>query len=212
MGVAWTSIAAAMRNRARAASSPLSVLKLIGSGHEQDYHQHVGTDEYGLRVEKVGDDENIAERAEYVGIAQTATLHQLHTRQHGQQGDPGIASEKCPVAGINSGEHGGAQENRQPLRRQRHPARRIGDPPARQGGKARQHPGRNARRMGDHDQRQAARNPKGALRRQGPVAGFRIRAHYWLAASSYRASACRHRCRCDSPLSTGMSTPGRQSP
>jgi hypothetical protein len=68
-----------------------------GGGDEHQGHQHDGAGRYGLRIEEVGEDQEIGKENRHDRIAAGARFQQFQREQDSDEGDAGVTSEKRPV-------------------------------------------------------------------------------------------------------------------
>ena len=137
---------------------------------------HYDRSEHRLRVQEVGDDEEIAEESRYRGVTVAARLEQLEPREQRQQDDPRLAPEEGAILDPDAEHRHGGDAYHQPAGRQRRAIERAVEAPAEQAQRKHgQPPGRAQRVRRDHDQERADQPGEIARADEAHFGGKRVR-------------------------------------
>src|SRR5207302_2661766 len=79
---------------------------------------HYDRSEHRLRVQEVGDDEEIAEESRYRGVTVAARLEQLEPGEQREQDDPRLAPEEGAILDPDAEHRHGGDADHQPAGRQ----------------------------------------------------------------------------------------------
>jgi hypothetical protein len=190
-----------------------------GEREQRGAHQPRGRDR--LRVEEVGDDEEVAEEGGERGVAMGARLEQLEPGEQHQQDDAGTAAEERAVLHPDAEHPHRGDAEHQPARRQRRAVERVPEAPREQAQREHGEPPRRAQRVRRGDQHERGDEPGQVARADGAHGGgegVRGRGSHGAqdagldSAALYSASACSAAPLWLSPRPGGISTPGRRRP
>jgi len=153
-----------------------------GGGEERRAHQRRGADR--LRVEEVGDDEEVGEERGHRRVAVGARLEQLQPGEEHEQQDAGLPAEDGAELDPHAEHRHRSDAEHQPARGQRRALQREIHPPAVEAEREQRQPPRRAQRVRrddqperDHEPHQIARGDGPELRSQGMRHGTRCGLH-----------------------------------
>jgi len=198
----------------RAEVRPQRTLRCAESHHcrrdhrERNAHRQRCSDV--LRVEKIGDDEEVAEKRDRRRVAVCTGLEQFQAGEQEEQHDPGHPAEDRVIFHPYAEHRRRCDEQQHAAPRQRQPADEHQCAHAVQAQRQQRQPPGRAQGMRRRDDRKR-QNQAGEVagRHETDFGRERVRRGH---GPSYRASAFRHSARCASPRPGAISAPGRRRP